>query len=56
MAEQEYIEKNIFMSDINNMGPKKNPKYKENLLKLNNFVLFKWLGDTVVVPRESEVT
>lgn len=32
-----------------------NEKYKENLLKLQNLVLVKFLNDTMVVPKESEV-
>jgi len=49
-----YLEKNIYIADINNERPQKNSTYKSNLIKLNNFVMIKWLNDTVVVPKDSE--
>jgi hypothetical protein len=33
----------------------KNSTYKENLMKLKNFVMVKFLQDTMVIPKESEV-
>ena len=33
----------------------KNLKYKENLMKLTNFVMVKFLKDTMVQPNDSEV-
>lgn len=32
-----------------------NDQYKQNLLKLQNMVLVKFLNDTMVVPPDSEV-
>ncbi|KAK6194927.1 hypothetical protein SNE40_000457 [Patella caerulea] len=49
----EYRSKSVFLADINQERTK-NPVYKENLLKLKNFVLVKFLQDTTVEPRESE--
>lgn len=33
-----------------------NPEYRDNLLKIKNLVLVKFNKDTMVTPRESEVT
>ena len=33
----------------------KNPQYKENLMKLKNFVMVMFGKDTMVDPKESEV-
>lgn len=52
-AEETYRKKSIFLADINNEN-NVNDAYKENLVKLKNLVLVKFLNDTVVVPKESE--
>jgi len=49
-----YLETSGFLADINNERPQKNSTYKENLSSLNQFVMFQFTEDTVVVPRESE--
>jgi len=49
-----YLQSSIFIADINNEKQSKNAQYKKNLVTLNNFVMFKFDNDTVVVPRESE--
>jgi len=54
LAEQEFQEKSLFLSDINNQGKVKNETYKENLQKLSNLVLVKFAEDTVVDPKGSE--
>lgn len=46
---------NVFLPDINNMKPVKNPLYKANLMSLNAFVMVMFLQDTMVQPKESEV-
>jgi len=51
---QSYLKYNIFIADINNERPSKNPLYKKNLITLNQLALFKFDLDTVVVPRDSE--
>ncbi|EGG21366.1 palmitoyl-protein thioesterase 1 [Cavenderia fasciculata] len=51
---QEYLDKSVFLADINNAGPTKNETYKKNLITLNEFVLVQFTEDTMVVPRESE--
>ncbi|CAO3662597.1 unnamed protein product [Umbelopsis vinacea] len=49
-----YLEKNIFLPDINNEFPiRKNKTYKENLLSLNKLVLIKFAEDETVRPAES---
>eukprot|EP01095_Lingulamoeba_sp_RSL-Kostka_P003400 TRINITY_DN14389_c0_g1_i1.p1 TRINITY_DN14389_c0_g1~~TRINITY_DN14389_c0_g1_i1.p1 ORF type:complete len:307 (-),score=111.74 TRINITY_DN14389_c0_g1_i1:221-1141(-) len=53
LNEEKYREKNRFLPIINNDGHY-NATYKENMLKLKNFVMVKFLNDTVVIPRESE--
>eukprot|EP01112_Ceratiomyxa_fruticulosa_P010251 TRINITY_DN2700_c0_g1_i2.p1 TRINITY_DN2700_c0_g1~~TRINITY_DN2700_c0_g1_i2.p1 ORF type:complete len:329 (-),score=53.52 TRINITY_DN2700_c0_g1_i2:71-976(-) len=50
----EYLEKNIFLPDINNNLDQKNATYKQNFESLNHFVMVKFLNDTMVQPRESE--
>ncbi|EFO28409.2 palmitoyl-protein thioesterase 1 [Loa loa] len=53
LDEETYRKSSIFLADINNER-NLNETYKENLLKLQNLVLVKFLNDTMVVPRESE--
>jgi len=50
----EYLEKCIFLPDINNEFTTKNQTYKRNLISLNSFGLVQFLNDSVVQPRESE--
>lgn len=49
----EYRSKSVFLADINQENTV-NAAYKENLLKLKNLVLVKFLQDSMVQPRESE--
>ncbi|XP_029648481.1 palmitoyl-protein thioesterase 1 [Octopus sinensis] len=51
--ESEYKNKSIFLADIN-LEQRNISTYKENLLKLKNFVLIKFTEDEMVQPRESE--
>jgi palmitoyl-protein thioesterase len=55
---QTYFEVSKFLADINNemANAPKNHLYKKNLMTLNHFALFMFTEDTVVVPRESEVS
>jgi len=50
----EYIDKSVFLADINNQKPEKNQTYKDNMISLNLFVMVKFTLDTMVYPRESE--
>jgi len=50
----EYLAKSVFLADINNERTAKNQTYKENLITLENFVMVKFLNDTMVQPKESE--
>lgn len=53
MKIDQYLEGGIFLNDINNeVSP--NPSYNENWASLNSVCLIKALGDTVVIPNESE--
>jgi len=49
----EYRSASVFLADINQ---ERTPKasYKQNLMKLKNFVMVKFLKDSMVQPRESE--
>merc|ERR1712126_778812 len=49
-----FKEKSIFLADILNAKDIKNEAYKENLQKLENFVMVRFLNDTMVIPQESE--
>jgi len=53
-AEQEYIDKSVFLADINNNRPTKNNTYKENLITLNKFAMVRFNNDTMVQPIASE--
>lgn len=50
----EYVAKNVFLADINNEGTNKNATYKQNLVTLDQFVMVKFLRDSMVQPRDSE--
>jgi len=52
--ETEYLDDCVFLPDINNNHDVKNETYKENLMSLKNFVMVKFLNDTMVQPKESE--
>ena len=49
----EYVQKSVFLADINNEKTYK-PEYKTNLQKLANFVMVRFLRDTMVQPSISE--
>jgi len=49
----DYVQKNIFLPKINNQGYNFT-SYKQNILSLDNFVMVKFLNDTMVIPSESE--
>ncbi|XP_053628450.2 palmitoyl-protein thioesterase 1 isoform X3 [Cherax quadricarinatus] len=53
LHDDEYRNKSIFLADINNERVL-NEHYRDNLKKLDNFVMVKFLADTMVVPVESE--
>ena len=48
-----YLEHSNFLADINNERELKNVTYKQNLKKLEKFVMFMFSDDTTVVPKES---
>eukprot|EP00475_Leptophrys_vorax_P031754 TRINITY_DN482_c0_g1_i1.p1 TRINITY_DN482_c0_g1~~TRINITY_DN482_c0_g1_i1.p1 ORF type:complete len:290 (-),score=81.46 TRINITY_DN482_c0_g1_i1:50-919(-) len=52
--EATYLKESPFLADINNERAQKNQTYKDNMLKLNKYVLIKALNDTVIYPGESE--
>ena len=55
IQEEFYAEHSIFLPNINNELAV-NQTYKDNILSLQNFAMIKFLNDTVVQPRESEVS
>ncbi|KAL8696678.1 MAG: hypothetical protein Q9201_007538 [Fulgogasparrea decipioides] len=48
-----YLDNSNFLADINNERETKNATYKTNLKKLKKFVMYMFLEDTTVVPKES---
>ena len=50
---QEFLEGSHYLADINNERQEKNSEYKQNLEKLENFVMAKWLQDTTIIPGTS---
>ncbi|KAG7410744.1 Alpha/Beta hydrolase protein [Fusarium sp. MPI-SDFR-AT-0072] len=48
-----YLENSNFLADINNERELKNEKYKANLSKLTNFVMWMFEDDDLVIPKES---
>ncbi|CAG2181446.1 unnamed protein product, partial [Oppiella nova] len=50
-----YTQKSVFLADINNERNPRKGEYKERLVKLKNFVLVKYLNDSMVEPRESSL-
>jgi len=53
LNEQLYVDKSVFLADINNEKTI-NQDYKTNLLNIENMVLVKFNNDTMVVPPDSE--
>jgi len=53
IKELDYIKGSNFLADINNERVI-NTNYRENLLKLKNFVMVMFTNDTMVIPKESE--
>merc|ERR1712189_17747 len=47
-----YVEKSLFIAEINNEKTEKNASYAINLAQLENFVLVKHNQDSMVEPRE----
>ncbi|KAI1292266.1 Palmitoyl-protein thioesterase 1 [Halotydeus destructor] len=52
--EEVYKAKSLFLADINNERLPRNQTYVENLNKLENFVMIKFVDDTIVDPPETE--
>jgi palmitoyl-protein thioesterase len=50
---ERYLEHSNFLADINNERGVKNETYKENLRKLENFVMYLFEDDTTVIPKET---
>lgn len=49
----EYLEYNVFLSDINNEKDIKNATYAKNLASLNSFVMVQFKDDHLVIPKGS---
>lgn len=50
---EEYLENSNFLADINNEREEKNEEYKENIAKLENFVMYMFEDDKTVIPKET---
>ncbi|KAF4624395.1 hypothetical protein G7Y89_g13778 [Cudoniella acicularis] len=50
---EEYLEYSNFLADVNNERKVKNQTYKENLEKLERFVMYLFEDDTTVIPKET---
>lgn len=50
---ENYLEHSNFLADINNERQTKNETYKQNLEKLENFVMVLFEDDATVIPKES---
>jgi palmitoyl-protein thioesterase len=50
---EKYLEHSNFLADINNERHVKNKTYKQNLQKLENFVMYLFEDDTTVIPKET---
>lgn len=50
---EKYLKHSNFLADINNERQHKNEKYRENIMKLENFVMYMFEDDTTVIPKES---
>jgi len=48
-----YVDKSIFIAELNNEKPVKNETYAINFAKLENFIMVKHNQDSMVEPRES---
>lgn len=49
----DYLEHSNFLADINNERDEKNETYADNLASLNNFVMYMFESDRMVVPKET---
>ena len=48
-----YLEYSNFLADVNNEREVKNETYKTNMKRLENFVMYMFEEDTVVIPKQS---
>ncbi|KAF9929370.1 hypothetical protein FBU30_001636 [Linnemannia zychae] len=48
-----YLDRNIFLPDINNELPLKNQEYRKRLMELNKLVMFLFMNDITVKPKET---
>lgn len=51
--EEAFLDKCIFLPEANNLLAAKNSTYKERLMALERFVMFRFTDDATVVPRDS---
>jgi len=50
---EQYLEYSNFLADINNERAAKNEQYKQNIIRLQNFVMYMFEDDTTVIPKET---
>ena len=49
----EFLNGSIYLADINNEREEKRDEYRENLLRLENFVMVRWRDETTIIPAAS---
>ena len=49
----DFLNGSIYLADINNEREEKTEKYRENLLRLENFVMVRWRDETTIIPAAS---
>ena len=49
----DFLNGSIYLADINNERDVKRDDYKENLLRLENFVMVRWRDETTIIPAAS---
>ena len=53
LPSDDYLEHSNFLADVNNEREEKNEKYKDNIARLANLVMFVFEDDETVIPKES---
>ena len=49
----DFLNGSIYLADINNEREAKTDEYRENLLRLENFVMVRWRDETTIIPAAS---
>lgn len=49
----DFLNGSIYLADINNEREEKRDEYRENLVRLENFVMVRWRDETTIIPAAS---